>query len=263
MLDGMHKQDPPTVKKFPVEADVPEFLSSVGQLDQANDLDKAIGDLALIAFYYLLRVGEYTIKGARNNTKQTVQFWIKDVTFFGKDNGGTLRQLSRTSPLETLLNADSATLKLDNRKNGWKGVCVHQHANGERVHCPVKALAWRVAHIRHRTRLEDTYLSAFFSNNTRFDVTDTDIRTSIKMAATILGYPRNKGIPIDRIAMQLGCKCTVARGFPRQRNTKNGALAKRTRLFLRRDVQTDEAAVQFCQYRWRCISRRDAHGHRN
>jgi hypothetical protein len=29
------------------------------------------------------------------------------------------------------LSADSATLKLDNQKNGWKGVCVHQEKNGE------------------------------------------------------------------------------------------------------------------------------------
>ena len=70
MLDGMHKQDPPTVKKLPVEVDVPEFLSAVGQRSQANDLDQAIGDLALIAFYYLLRVGEYTLKNARNNTNR-------------------------------------------------------------------------------------------------------------------------------------------------------------------------------------------------
>jgi hypothetical protein len=26
----------------------------------------------MIALYYLLRVGEYTVKGSRNNTKQTV-----------------------------------------------------------------------------------------------------------------------------------------------------------------------------------------------
>jgi hypothetical protein len=32
----------------------------------------------MIAFYYLLRVGEYTVKGSRNNTKQTVQFKYKE-----------------------------------------------------------------------------------------------------------------------------------------------------------------------------------------
>jgi hypothetical protein len=74
MLEGWRKNDPMTIKKLPVEADVPEFLSQIGTLHNANQLDKAIGDLALIAFYYLLRVGEYTVKNSRNHEKQTVQF---------------------------------------------------------------------------------------------------------------------------------------------------------------------------------------------
>ena len=44
----------------------------------------------MIAFYYLLRVGEYIVKGLRNNTKQTVQFKYKDITFFKKKNHGEL-----------------------------------------------------------------------------------------------------------------------------------------------------------------------------
>ena len=94
----------------------------------ANKLDKAIGDLVLIAFFYLVRVGEYTIKGSQNNTKQTVQFRVQDVTFFKRDNAGRLQQLSWSSLGTDILTADSATLKLDNQKNGWKGVCIHQES---------------------------------------------------------------------------------------------------------------------------------------
>ena len=78
----MEKADPPTVKKLPIAIDIPELLSAMGHFTDANELDRAIGDLVLVAFYYLLRVGEYTIKGGRNNTKQTVQFRVQDVTFF-------------------------------------------------------------------------------------------------------------------------------------------------------------------------------------
>ncbi len=73
MLDGWQKSDP---------SDVPELLATIGADPNANELDAAIGDLCLIAFYYLLRVGKYTIKNSRNSTKQTVQFHLKDVTFF-------------------------------------------------------------------------------------------------------------------------------------------------------------------------------------
>ena len=63
MLDGFRKADPPTTKQLPVEADVPEFLVQLGLSPEARELDRAIGDLTMIAFYYLLRIGEYTTKG--------------------------------------------------------------------------------------------------------------------------------------------------------------------------------------------------------
>lgn len=88
---------------------------------------------------------------------------------------------------------------MDNQKNGWKGVCVHQETNGNLIHCPVRALGRRFAHIRRCTKDDTTFLSAFFAGGTRFDVTDKDIRKSIKAAATILNYPEFKGIPILRI----------------------------------------------------------------
>jgi hypothetical protein len=49
-----------------------------------TEKEKAAANLTLIAFYYLLRVGEYTVKGSRNSTKQTVQFKYEDITFSAK-----------------------------------------------------------------------------------------------------------------------------------------------------------------------------------
>ncbi len=81
-LDGWRKEDPPTTKQLPVEADVPELLAEKGRGRRASTVEWVVGDLTLIAFYYLLRIGEYTTKGKRNETKQTVQFKYKDITFF-------------------------------------------------------------------------------------------------------------------------------------------------------------------------------------
>ena len=85
----------------------------------------------MIAFYYLLRVGKYNVKGSLNNTKQTVQFKYEDITFFKKNNQGELRCLLRDAPAHLISSADVATLKLDNQKNGWKRVCVYHKSNGE------------------------------------------------------------------------------------------------------------------------------------
>lgn len=60
MLDGWRQEDPPVQKKLPVESDVPEHLAKAALDPAATEKAKAVGDWSLIAFYYLLRIGEYT-----------------------------------------------------------------------------------------------------------------------------------------------------------------------------------------------------------
>jgi hypothetical protein len=84
IYDGWRKEDPPTTKQLPVEANVPELLAEKGRNGSVMELERAIGGLSLIAFYYLLHIGEYTVKGTRNITKQTIQFKYEDITFFKK-----------------------------------------------------------------------------------------------------------------------------------------------------------------------------------
>ncbi len=128
MLNGYSKSDPPTRKMLPVKADSSALLVEMGYGKGGSIHTQAIGDLAMIAFYYLIRIGEYTVKGKKNNTKQTIQYKLKDVKFFKKNNAGTLVCLPNNAPASLVMTADSATLKLDNQRNRWKGVCVHQEA---------------------------------------------------------------------------------------------------------------------------------------
>jgi hypothetical protein len=132
---------------LPVEADVPELLIKLGMIDGSPSI-QAVADLTTIAFYYLLRVGEYTVKGKRNESKQTRQFKLKDVTFFKRDKHGTLRQLPRNASSRQIMSADCATLKLDNQKNGWHGVCINHEWNGDDIFDAVRALGQRYIHIR-------------------------------------------------------------------------------------------------------------------
>ncbi len=69
MIEGYNKQDPPTKKMLPVKADIPELLVEMGYGKSGSPHAQAIGDLSLIAFYYLLCIGKYMVKGKRNNTK--------------------------------------------------------------------------------------------------------------------------------------------------------------------------------------------------
>ncbi len=90
MIEVYSKEDPLPRKMLPVEVDVPELLVEMGYGKLGTPHAQATGDLGLIAFYYLLCIGKYTVKGKRNNTKQTVQFKFEDVSFFKQNKAGTL-----------------------------------------------------------------------------------------------------------------------------------------------------------------------------
>ena len=69
--------------------------------------------LICIAFYFLLRVEEYT--KLKHNTK-TVQFRLRDIAFWSK---GFRIDAHNTTP-EILISYDRATLRIENQKNGKK-----------------------------------------------------------------------------------------------------------------------------------------------
>ena len=146
LVEGLKQEDPPATPQLAIPVAVPEQVLSMAMKQEKNKA-KAVGDLALIAFYYLLRMGEYTqpkfvtVEGKKVRATRTVQFTIENIGFF-KDN----KILPRGSPLKKLLTADSCTLKITNQKNGQMGETIHQNKI-HLVFCPVKGLARRVNHI--------------------------------------------------------------------------------------------------------------------
>jgi hypothetical protein len=193
-LAGYAKEDPPTKKKLPVEADVPELLIDMAYTNKEDTFAQATADL---------RIGEYTIKSTaeigKPNTKQTVQFKLEDVTFFSKDRKGRIRQLPRNASEREMMTADSATLKLDNQKNGWKAACIHQEVNGEHIKCPVRALARRVIHLRQNKADGKTFLCKVYAKGGDRYVCAGDVSAGLKVAASILQYPLTRGIPISSV----------------------------------------------------------------
>ena len=53
MMDGWKKMDPKTMKKLPIEVDIPEFLMKMASRGESEG-QEATADLTLIDFYYLL-----------------------------------------------------------------------------------------------------------------------------------------------------------------------------------------------------------------
>ena len=87
--------------------------------------------MGLVTMYYLLRVREYTVKKYKNNTKQTEQFKMRDVTFFKYEKRVRLGRLGRNAKDKHIMTADGFTLKIGNQKNGWKNVSIFHEANGK------------------------------------------------------------------------------------------------------------------------------------
>ena len=82
MMAGWKKEDPHVKKNLLVESKFPEFLARLCARPVATHLEAAVGGLALVSFYYLMRVDKYTVKGKWDESKQTVNFCLIDVVLF-------------------------------------------------------------------------------------------------------------------------------------------------------------------------------------
>lgn len=116
-------------------------LASAARLDPAaSPTERATANLIVMAFFFLLRVGEYTLPPAHVKTR-TIPFRVCDTRFW---QGQTL--LPPTSDAATLAAASSVTLMIDNQKNGQRGATIHQEACASDF-CPVRSIAAIVSSI--------------------------------------------------------------------------------------------------------------------
>ena len=186
LLEGYRREDPPAVPQLAVPISVPNQCYKLA-MQSSSPKEEATGQLIIIAFYYLLRVGEYTKPryvtrgGKRIRATRTKQFSVGNIGFF--KNG---KIIPRSSPLEVLLSCDSATLKISNQKNGRMGDTIHQEAVPDAPACPVKALAYRVHHILSHGGNNDNLLCDYFNNDECDSITSNDIILAIRHAGKVL-----------------------------------------------------------------------------
>jgi hypothetical protein len=94
-------------------------------------------ELVDFAYFFLLRVGEYTpTTPCRGQHKCTVPLRKGDITFWHQT-----RVIPMDSPLERLLQADGATINVANQKNGVKDAKVSHTPSGDPTICPCRSLA--------------------------------------------------------------------------------------------------------------------------
>ncbi len=144
-----------------------------------------------IAFFFLLRVGEYTAPSSSRD-KRTIPLRMCDVRLWRK---GVV--LPHTSSLTTLLLADSATICIANTKNGTKGAIIHHDAFNGQI-CPVAALARRIANVQRGPRT-GTIDMVYHTSGRTSRVSDRDIGTAVRWGATYDGLLL-RGYTLNRIS---------------------------------------------------------------
>ena len=236
MLAGFKNFDPAVEKKLACHPDLPKFACAHAHREGSTEAEKAVGDLVLIAYYYLLRVGEYTTKGRRKMKTRTRQFRLKDLTFYRKRSDGLMQALPANAADKDIMSADAATLKISNQKNGHAGQCVHTWANTTSpAECPIRALGRRAIHIRQHSRRGGALLCSFWDELGHGHVTNEMISYAVKYAAGALDYPA-RGIPLSRVdthSLRSGGACALSlSGYKEHQIMKMGRWAPKSTAFM-------------------------------
>jgi hypothetical protein len=193
LLEGYKRKDPSPKFQLAVPLTVPAFMHTFSRT--GTEKQQAVGDMALIAFYYLLRVGEYTSSGTEKTTL-TQAFRLQDITLW--DNTTILDQ---SLPLATLLHrCTAATLRISNQKNGKRNQAIHHEAQHCDT-CPAKALIRRIKHIHSHTSNPNTIISTYFPHGSRTGklMRGSDINCALKAAVTKLNMKQH-GFQVAQIS---------------------------------------------------------------
>ena len=136
-----------------------------------------VADLVTVAYFFLLRVGEYTPTAARKGKKKrTVALRKKDITFW-KDK----QILPNNSTLAELLQADGVTINLANQKNGKRNTQLfHSHSNDINF-TPTRSLA-RLVHLI-RDQPDDTPLGSYQDSNGWKQASARQILAAVRLGA--------------------------------------------------------------------------------
>jgi hypothetical protein len=131
--------------------------------------------LIVMAFFFLLRVGEYT---QSPDKRRTIPLRKKDIRLW---RAGTI--LPNDSPLDVLTSADSVTICLENQKNGHKNAVLHHTSSLDANVDPVKSAAILIHAVRNLP--DTTPIGSFVDDLAQLQhITSHEIRGAIQIGAT-------------------------------------------------------------------------------
>jgi hypothetical protein len=178
MLKAYSKEDPPPNRVKPIPIPVIRRILMVAMASNTA-LNMGIADMIVIAFFFLLRPGEYAI-----SQSESTPFELKDIQFFR----GQLRLDINIATEAELLSATFASLTFDKQKNAVRGEVVGHAPSGAIDLCPVRAIARRVLHLRMHNAPPSTPLAHVYDEqNSIVPIKPKHITDAIRLSVTYLG----------------------------------------------------------------------------
>jgi len=178
------KVDPPPSRVKPIPVQVVNAIVVASYCAQPVDETlRAFADMICLAFFFLLRPGEYTIQ--KNNTP----FRVRDTRLH---IGGALLH-PRTASVAQLNAVTSCSLIFTTQKNAVKGEIITHGRTGDAFTCPVAALVRRVYYLISRGYSDDTPLCAYQHNSdpttTKF-VNPAGVKEALRGGLIVYGADR-------------------------------------------------------------------------
>jgi hypothetical protein len=178
-LKSYAKDDSPPMRVKPIPIAVLHTASTIaGQAD--DDTSLALLDLLWIAFFFLLRPGEYLQPAADSHPirLQDVRLWCHSAHI----------DILACDP-QQLLSATFVSLTFDRQKNGRRGEPIGHGKSGDPVACPVLAVARRIRYLRTQNAPPTTPLCAMGPSLACLvpDQLTTLLRESVAHISTPLG----------------------------------------------------------------------------
>jgi hypothetical protein len=165
-IKAYKKDDAPPRRVKPIPITIIFFIVAQALGSTRSDEEMAIVDMIVIAFFFLLRPGEYT-----GTISDDTAFKQQDVGLYVQ--GRKLDLLA--APEAELRMATSASYTFTTQKNGNRNEKVVQGLSGDPWCCPAKATVRRVLLHRRQKATSVTPLAAFYRGNRRTLIKAKDV----------------------------------------------------------------------------------------
>ena len=199
-LKAYGKADPPPSRTKPLPVSVLRHALSAAH-NAASPKAMAVADMACIAFFFLMRPGEYA-----SSPTDSQPFRIADVQLFL----GSRRLDYNTSPPADLHAATFVSFTFTTQKNGVRGEVVGLGCSGDPLLCPVRAAARQLLQAKLAQAPADSPICGYPASGAWRLVRPTDITTALRVAVVAVGPALLGFTPADISARSLRASGAMA-----------------------------------------------------